>query len=185
MGGLQSKPFLLDPYLTHPNAIQSTHLSSLVRPNDEEEKEFEEQQGRLGQGQQWWQEAIGNGLEENICTIKVCNNIETQRRADIFSKQARKVNHVARQKLPILKYIDMSSSKGTLTEWIEFVVFRTRTQPMNNQLAGYTSVIRAMPVEVLTNAYQISLNEAQCLKLTEVERASHYLPSKGSLKTDV
>uniref|UniRef100_M1ANI2 11S globulin seed storage protein 2 basic chain n=3 Tax=Solanum TaxID=4107 RepID=M1ANI2_SOLTU len=47
----------------------------------------------------------------------------------------------------------------------EFVVFRTSSQPMNNQLAGYTSVIRAMPVEVLTNAYQISPNEAQRLKI--------------------
>lgn len=47
----------------------------------------------------------------------------------------------------------------------EWVVLRTSSQPMNSQLAGYTSVIRAMPVEVLTNAYQISPNEAQRLKM--------------------
>ncbi|KAK4732086.1 hypothetical protein R3W88_025074 [Solanum pinnatisectum] len=176
--------------------------------------------------QQWWEEIIGNGLEENICTMKIRTNIETQRRADIFSRQAGKVNHVGRQKLSILEYIDMSASEGTIYPnalmsplWtltghsvvyvergdaqvqavdhtgqqvmndkvnqgemfvapqyfpamikagengFEFVVFRTSSQPMNNQLAGYTSVIRAMPVEVLTNAYQISPNEAQRLKI--------------------
>lgn len=47
---------------------------------------------------------------------------------------------------------------------LEFVVWRTSSEPMNSQLAGYTSVIRAMPVEVLSNAYQISPNEAQRLK---------------------
>lgn len=47
----------------------------------------------------------------------------------------------------------------------EFAVFRTSSEPMNSQLVGYTSVIRAMPVEVLTNAYQISPNEAQRLKM--------------------
>ncbi|CAN4093257.1 unnamed protein product [Withania somnifera] len=197
---------------------------SMIKPDEEEE--FEEQQGQPGRGQQWWHEAIGNGLEENICTMKIRTNIETQRRADVFSRQAGKVNHVGLQKLPILKDIDMSASKGTLypnalmsPHWtvtghsvvyvqrgdaqvqivdhrgqqvmndrvnqgemfvipqyfpttfkvgqngFEFVVFRTSSQPMNNQLAGYTSVIRAMPVEVLTNAYQISRNVAQRLKM--------------------
>ncbi|KAK4366081.1 hypothetical protein RND71_013961 [Anisodus tanguticus] len=192
----------------------------MVRP-DEEREEFEEQ----GRGQQWWEEAIGNGLEENICTMKIRTNMEHRRQADIYSRQAGKINHVNRQKLPILKYMDMSATKGTLypnammtPHWsvnghcvvyvqrgdaqvqvvdhrgqqvmndrvnqgemfvvpqyfastmrsgqngFEFVVFRTSSEPMNNQLAGYTSVIRAMPIEVLTNAYQISPNEAQHLK---------------------
>ncbi|MCD7472043.1 11s globulin seed storage protein 2 [Datura stramonium] len=197
---------------------------SIIRPDEEEEEEFEEQQGRPGQ--QWWEEVIGNGLEENICTMKIRTNMETQRRADIFSRQAGKINHVGRQKLPILNYMDMSASKGTLypnalmtPHWsvnghcviyvqrgdaqvqvvdqmgqqvmndrvnkgemfvvpqyfastvkagqngFEFVVWRTSSEPMNSQLAGYTSVIRAMPVEVLTNAFQISPNEAQRLKM--------------------
>lgn len=180
---------------------------STIKP-DEEEAE-----GRSQRGQQWWEKVTRNGLEENICTMKIRTNIETQRRADIFSRQAGKVNHAGRQKLPILEYIDMSASKGTIypnalmsPHWtltghsvvyvergeaqvqvvdqtgqqvmndkvnqgemfvvpqyfpatikagesgFEFVVFRTSSQPMSNQLAGYTSVIRAMPVEVLTNA---------------------------------
>ncbi|XP_060180846.1 11S globulin seed storage protein 2-like [Lycium barbarum] len=194
---------------------------SMIR-SDEEEEEFEERPRR---GQQWWEEVSGNGLEENICTMKIHTNIETQRQADGYSRQAGKVNHVGRIKLPVLKYIDMSASKVNLypnalfsPHWtltghsvlyvqrgdaqvqvvdhsgqqvmndrvnqgemfvvpqyfpatlragqngFEFVVFRTSSQPMNNQLAGYTSVIRAMPVEVLTHAYQISPNQAQRLK---------------------
>nr|XP_009624044.1 11S globulin seed storage protein 2-like [Nicotiana tomentosiformis] len=157
--------------------------------------------------------------------MKIRTNLEHRTQADIFSRQAGKINHVNRQKLPILKYMDMSASRGTLypnalltPHWsvnshcvvyvqrgeaqvqvvdhsgqqvmndrvnqgemfvvpqyfastvragqngLEFVVWRTSSEPMNSQLAGYTSVIRAMPIEVLTNAYQISPNEAQRLK---------------------
>ncbi|CAA0832176.1 12S seed storage protein CRA1 [Striga hermonthica] len=46
----------------------------------------------------------------------------------------------------------------------EWVGFKTTGLPMRNQAAGYTSVIRAMPVGVLTNAYQISSEQAQGLK---------------------
>lgn len=85
----------------------------MIRP-DEEEGEFEEEQGRPRRGQQWWEEATGNGLEENICTMKIRTNLEHRTQADIFSRQAGKINHVNRQKLPILKYMDMSASRGTL-----------------------------------------------------------------------
>ncbi|XP_015086706.1 11S globulin seed storage protein 2 [Solanum pennellii] len=195
---------------------------SMIRA-DEEEEEFE---GRSQRGQRWWAEVTGNGLEENICTMKIRTNMDTQRRADIYSRQAGKIKHVNSQNFPILRDMDMSASKGTLypnalmsPHWsvnghsviyvqrgdaqvqvvdhtgqqvmndrvnqgemfvvpqyyastvkagqngFEFAVFRTSSQPMNSQLAGYTSVIRAMPIEVLTNAYQISPNEAQRLKM--------------------
>ncbi|PHT86753.1 11S globulin seed storage protein 2 [Capsicum annuum] len=197
---------------------------SMIRPDEEEEEEFEEQQGCSRPYNPWGRR--GNGLEENVCTMKYRANMDTRRRADIFSRQAGKINHVNGQKLPILQYMDMSATKGTLypnavmsPHWavnghcvvyvqtgdaqvqvvdhtgqqvmndrvnqgemfvvpqyfastlragqngFEWVVLRTSSQPMNSQLAGYTSVIRAMPVEVLTNAYQISPNEAQRLKM--------------------
>ncbi|EYU46456.1 hypothetical protein ABFS82_04G041100 [Erythranthe guttata] len=47
----------------------------------------------------------------------------------------------------------------------EWVAFKTTGWPMRNPLAGYTSVLRAMPIQVLTNAYQISPNQAQSLKM--------------------
>ncbi|XP_009761684.1 11S globulin seed storage protein 2-like [Nicotiana tabacum] len=213
----------------------------MIRP-DEEEGEFEEEQGRPRRGQQWWEEATGNGLEENICTMKIRTNLEHRTQADIFSRQAGKINHVNRHKLPILKYMDMSASRGTLypnalltPHWsvnshcvvyvqrgeahvqvvdhsgqqvmndrvnqgemfvvpqyfastvragqngLEFVVWRTSSEPMNSQLAGYTSVIRAMPVEVLTNAYQISPNEAQRLKMNRGGESFLLSPQRRSI----
>ncbi|KAL3849963.1 hypothetical protein ACJIZ3_011845 [Penstemon smallii] len=47
----------------------------------------------------------------------------------------------------------------------EWVAFKTTGSPMRSPLAGYTSVIRAMPLQVLTNAYQISPKQAQGLKV--------------------
>ncbi|KAL2535852.1 12S seed storage protein CRA1 [Forsythia ovata] len=47
----------------------------------------------------------------------------------------------------------------------QWVAFKTTGWPMRNPLAGYTSVIRGMPLQVLTNAYQISPNQAQQIKM--------------------
>lgn len=47
----------------------------------------------------------------------------------------------------------------------EWVAFKTSGWPMRNPVAGYTSVIRAMPLQVLTNAYRMSPNQAQGLKM--------------------
>lgn len=92
---------------------------SMIRA-DEEEEEFE---GRSQRGQRWWAEVTGNGLEENICTMKIRTNMDTQRRADIYSRQAGKIKHVNSQNFPILRDMDMSASKGTLYPVIQSVLF--------------------------------------------------------------
>lgn len=46
----------------------------------------------------------------------------------------------------------------------EYVSIMTSGQPMKSSLAGYTSVIRAMPIEVITNSFRMSPEEAQQLK---------------------
>lgn len=46
----------------------------------------------------------------------------------------------------------------------EYVTIKTSGQPMKSPMAGYTSVIRAMPIDVLTNSFQMSPREAQNLK---------------------
>jgi hypothetical protein len=46
----------------------------------------------------------------------------------------------------------------------EYVSIKTAGQPLKSTLAGYTSVIRAMPADVLANSFQISPDEAQQLK---------------------
>ncbi|GER29689.1 11S globulin seed storage protein 2 [Striga asiatica] len=197
--------------------VMARERMSFIRPDEEEEEE--EQQYKYGPRQS------DNGLEETFCTMKIRTNIENRKDADIYSRQAGKVNTVDRHKLPILQYIDMSAEKGKLypnamlsPDWamightivyvtkgdakveivshngqavmndrvnegdmfvvpqyyastaragnngFEWVGFKTSGWPMRNQAAGYTSVIRAMPVGVLTNAYQISSEQAQGLK---------------------
>ncbi|XP_076938373.1 11S globulin seed storage protein 2-like [Bidens hawaiensis] len=169
---------------------------------------------------------LSNGLEEqNICTSKAFYNLDSQREADIFSRQAGKVNTVNKHKLPLLSYLDLSAEKGYLQPnallsplWstnshtmlyvlsgdaqietvsnhgeavfdqkvstgdivvvpqffvstaragengFEWVAFKTNKSPMKSPLAGYTSVFRAMPLDVITNAYQMSPKQAQNLK---------------------
>ncbi|KAK9281008.1 hypothetical protein L1049_003899 [Liquidambar formosana] len=46
----------------------------------------------------------------------------------------------------------------------EWVSFKTTSQPLKSPLSGYTSVMGAMPLQVITNSFQISPNEAQNLK---------------------
>ncbi|XP_047976489.1 11S globulin seed storage protein 2-like [Salvia hispanica] len=167
-----------------------------------------------------------NGFEETFCTMKIRTNIENQRDADIYSREAGKLNVVDMHKLPILSYMDMSAEKGTLfpnsmlsphwamdghtivyvtkgeakvevvdhsgqtmmndrvsqgdmlvvpqfytstaragNEGFEWVAFKTSGYPMRNDMAGYTSALRAMPLQVLTNAYQMSPAEAQSIKI--------------------
>ncbi|GKB62436.1 11S globulin seed storage protein 2-like protein [Tanacetum coccineum] len=68
------------------------------------------------QGQREGQHGGGasNGLEEKICSSKILYNLDTQREADIFSRQAGKLNLVNEHKLPILSYLDLSAEKGHL-----------------------------------------------------------------------
>lgn len=166
-----------------------------------------------------------NGFEETLCTMKIRSNIENQRDADIYSREAGKLKVVDMHRLPILSYIDMSAEKGTLfpkamlsphwakdghtvvyvtrgeakveivdhsgqtmmddrvsqgdmfvvpqfytttaqagNEGFEWVAFKTSGYPMRNDMAGYTSALRGMPLQVLTNAYQMSPAEAHSIK---------------------
>ncbi|KAL3644968.1 11s globulin seed storage protein 2 [Castilleja foliolosa] len=167
-----------------------------------------------------------NGIEETYCSMSIRTSLENRRDADIYSRQAGKSNVVDSNKLPILKYLDLSAEKGNLypnammsPNWavnshsivyvtrgeaqvqvvshtgeslmndrvnqgdmfvipqyytstaragnngFEWVAFMTTGLPLHNPLAGYTSVIKGMPLQVLTNAYQISPKQAQGLKM--------------------
>lgn len=55
-----------------------------------------------------------NGLEETICTARVQHNMNTQKEADVYSRESGRINILNRLKLPILKYMDMSAEKGHL-----------------------------------------------------------------------
>ncbi|KFK31664.1 hypothetical protein AALP_AA6G142800 [Arabis alpina] len=51
-------------------------------------------------------------------------------------------------------------------EWIEF---KTNANAQINSLAGRTSVLRGLPLEVITNGFQVSLEEARKIKFNTLE----------------
>lgn len=51
----------------------------------------------------------------------------------------------------------------------EWISFKTNANAMVSTLAGRTSALRALPLEVLTNAFQISLEEARRIKFNTLE----------------
>ncbi|KAI3964243.1 hypothetical protein MKW92_012149 [Papaver armeniacum] len=70
----------------------------MIRP--EEEQEYESRRY--------------NGLEETYCNLNIRQYLDNPREADIYSKQAGRINIVNSQKLQILNYMDMSAEKGNL-----------------------------------------------------------------------
>ncbi|CAK9323542.1 unnamed protein product [Citrullus colocynthis] len=79
---------------------------SFLTPELEEEELSESPFSRRGED--------SNGLEETICTARVQHNMNTQREADLFSREAGRVNILNQLKLPILRFIGMSAEKGHL-----------------------------------------------------------------------
>ncbi|GKA57632.1 11S globulin seed storage protein 2-like protein [Tanacetum coccineum] len=82
---------------------------------EEEQQQWQPQKQKQGQRGQHGGGA-SNGLEEKICSSKILYNLDTQREADIFSRQAGKLNMVNEHKLPILSYLDLSAEKGHLQQ---------------------------------------------------------------------
>ncbi|KAF7152804.1 hypothetical protein RHSIM_Rhsim01G0263800 [Rhododendron simsii] len=185
----------------------------MIRPDEREEEEEGEWGRRM------------NGIEETWCTMRLHHNVDDRREAEVYSREGGRLNVVNRNKLPILRYMDLSAEKGHLfpnalytPHWsinshsivyitrgegqvqiadhrgqsvmndrvsqgdmfvvpqfyaatvkaqsngIEWVSFKTNGSPMRSPVAGYTSVLRAMPLQVISNSYQISPGEAQNLK---------------------
>lgn len=76
----------------------------VIRPSEEEEEEQEQRQ--RGQG--------SNGFEETFCTTKLRTNLDNPREADVYSRQAGRLNIANQDKLPILRFLDLSAEKGNL-----------------------------------------------------------------------
>ncbi|CAN1292175.1 11S globulin seed storage protein 2 [Linum perenne] len=182
-----------------------------------------------------------NGVEETYCSMKIKHNLEKPLQADVFTRDAGKINIVNRDKLPILGYLDMSAERGTLmpdamytphwsmsdhrvvyvirgelqvqisddkgnqimnnrvqegemfvipqfyatmgmggNQGCEYLTFKTSGKPMKHQMAGYTSVMRAMPIDVIVNAFQMSPREAEQLKMNRDPETTLLSPIRGS-----
>ncbi|KAG6658784.1 hypothetical protein CIPAW_04G186700 [Carya illinoinensis] len=62
----------------------------------------------------------------------------------------------------------------------EYVTIKTSGQLMKSPMAGYTLVIRAMPIDVPTNSFQMSSREAQNLKRTKGHQSFLLSSSRSS-----
>ncbi|KAJ6773730.1 11S GLOBULIN SEED STORAGE PROTEIN 2-LIKE [Salix purpurea] len=62
----------------------------------------------------------------------------------------------------------------------EWVSFKSSSQPMKNPMAGSISVMRAMPIDVISNAYQISPSEAEQLKTNRDPQSMLLSPARTS-----
>nr|AAA32778.1 12S storage protein CRB [Arabidopsis thaliana]CAA32494.1 12S seed storage protein [Arabidopsis thaliana] len=62
-----------------------------------------------------------------------------------------------------------SVMKHRIGEQFEWIEFKTNENAQVNTLAGRTSVMRGLPLEVITNGYQISPEEAKRVKFSTIE----------------
>ncbi|KAG5567421.1 hypothetical protein RHGRI_002835 [Rhododendron griersonianum] len=136
----------------------------VLRPPRSREEQEQQERGS---------EYRANGLEETICSARLHENINDPSRADIFNPRAGRLTTVNGFNLPILNFLRLSAERGVLyragNEGFDWVAFNTHENAMFSTLAGRTSALRAMPVDVLANAYQISRDEARRLKLSREE----------------
>ncbi|XP_050206837.1 11S globulin seed storage protein Ana o 2.0101-like [Mercurialis annua] len=59
--------------------------------------------------------------------------------------------------------------KRAESERFEYVAFKTNDNAMTSDLSGRTSALRGMPVEVLANAFRVSIEEASRIKFSRKE----------------
>ncbi|KAM0050888.1 putative 11-S seed storage protein, plant [Helianthus debilis subsp. tardiflorus] len=107
-------------------------------------------------------------------------------RIQIVNDQGQEVfNDVLQEQLVVVPQnfavVKQAGEQGS--KWISF---RTNDNAIMNTLAGRTSVMRALPVDVLANAYQLSREDAQKLKYNRQESVlfmpgSSYTGSRGAM----
>lgn len=73
--------------------------------------------------------------------------------------------------------------KKASNEGFEWITFKTNENAISNQLAGRLSSIRAMPIDVLTNSYGLSREDAWDLKYKR-EEATLFSPGSKSREYD-
>ncbi|XP_008447427.2 11S globulin seed storage protein 2-like [Cucumis melo] len=96
--------------------MQEERSSGLIVKCDEEMSFLtpEEEEEELSETSYSRRRGEDNGIEETICTARVQHNMNTQREADLFSREAGRVNILNQLKLPILRFLGMSAEKGHL-----------------------------------------------------------------------
>uniref|UniRef100_A0A0D9VG85 Cupin type-1 domain-containing protein n=1 Tax=Leersia perrieri TaxID=77586 RepID=A0A0D9VG85_9ORYZ len=103
--------------------------------------------------------------------------IQGRARVQVVSNLGRTVfNGVLRpgQLLIILQHYAVL--KNAECEGFQYIAFKTNANSMVSHLAGKNSIFRAIPVDVLANAYRISKEEARSLKNNRGEEHGAFVP---------
>lgn len=113
----------------------------------------------------------------NINAHSLVYTIQGRARVQVVSNHGKAVfNGVLRPgQLLIIPQNYVVMKKAEL-EGFQFIAFKTNPNAMVNHIAGKNSVLRAMPVDVIANAYRISRQEARSLKNNRGEEIGAFTP---------
>ncbi|XP_010556853.2 PREDICTED: 12S seed storage protein CRA1-like [Tarenaya hassleriana] len=75
-------------------------------------------------------------------------------------------------------------AKTAQSERFEWISFKTNDNAKINTLAGRTSVLRGLPLEVLTNGFQISVEEARRVKFNTLETTLTHSSGQSGRRSD-
>ena len=82
------------------------------REDEREERREREAEEREERGERGGR--AKNGVEEAVCNLRLKENIEEPSRADVYNPRAGRITTVNSQKLPILRYLQLSAERGSL-----------------------------------------------------------------------
>ncbi|KAI4329696.1 hypothetical protein MLD38_028052 [Melastoma candidum] len=153
-----------------------------VAPEQEDEElelEFEEEERfrrRRFNAEEDEGAATRYGFEETFCTMKDIDMSVERGRLNpqaLYSPHRSITDHR-------LVYVLRSDAHVQIVDNNGENIFdkRTSAQPMKSPLAGYTSVLCALPVEVIENAYQMSPREAMEVKFNREHQTFLLSPSR-------
>ncbi|KAH9608863.1 hypothetical protein KSS87_002352 [Heliosperma pusillum] len=158
------------------NIVHVREGLQVIRPP----RKFDEREERQTQRGRGGSRGMGNGVEETMCSARIIENLDDPERADIYTPRA---GRISRARIQIVndqgnQVFDDEVKQGQLVvvpqnfavvkqareEGFEWISFKTSENAMFQTLAGRTSAIRAMPLDVISNIYQIPREQAQQLK---------------------
>lgn len=97
--------------ILRPSRSEEREERSEERSERGERREREESRERYSEDRD---AMVGNGLDEALCSMKMKENIGEPMKADIYKPNGGRITYLNSQKLPILKYIQMSANRGVL-----------------------------------------------------------------------
>ncbi|KAI4326563.1 hypothetical protein MLD38_031865 [Melastoma candidum] len=108
----------------------------------------------------------------NLNAHSICYVIRGRARIQVVDDNGRNVfdDEVSEGQVVVIPqgFAVVKKAEGQRFEWVSF---KTNDNAMMSQLAGRTSVLRALPDEVVANAFQVSREEARQIKYSRRETA--------------